>query len=418
LHSISASALFFLQLAVIIGTCRCFGWLAKRVGQPHVMGEMLAGIFLGPSILGLLAPTLQQAIFPSNSVGVLYVVAQAGVALYMFLVGLEFRSDEFKLNAGSAFTVSVSGTIAPFAIAAVLTPWLFHQGLFGRQVVLSGASLFTGVAIGITAFPMLARIIHECRLDGTPIGTIALSAGAMGDAAAWVLLALLLATFDSSLVGAILPIAGGATFATMMLFLAPKLLAPLGRIAEREARVSPALLGIVLTIFAVCAFAMDWIGLHAVLGAFLLGVACPRGVFSTDLKRQMEPLVLTFLTPLFFSYSGLNTKLTVLANGPLALVAVVVILCAFIGKAGACWAAARITGQSRQDSLAIGALMNSHGMMELIVINIGLQRGIIGTPLFSILALMAVVTTWLATPIVKHVIERRIPQGSPVTTGS
>lgn len=194
------SVAFFLQLFAIVATCRGVGWLAKRYfGQPQVVGEMIAGVILGPSLLGWRAPVLQAALFPAASKPVLYVLAQLGVGLYMFLVGLGFRSEQFRAQARSASAVSLAGMAAPFAVAVAITPWLVGQGLFGAGVTVFQASLFMGAAISITAFPMLARIIHERGLSNTPLGTLSLSAGAIDDAGAWCVLAIVTTLMASPL---------------------------------------------------------------------------------------------------------------------------------------------------------------------------------------------------------------------------
>ncbi|RYY62174.1 MAG: hypothetical protein EOO24_58615, partial [Comamonadaceae bacterium] len=195
------SIAFFLQMFVILAACRAMGWLMKRLfDQPQVIGEMIAGVLLGPSLFGLLAPDLQAAIFPKDTKSVLYVGAQLGVGLYMFLVGLGFRTDHFRLNAKSAVAVSLSGMIAPFLVAVALAPWLIRMDLFGAGVTPVQAALFLGAAISITAFPVLARIIQERGLARTPLGSLSLSAGAIDDAAAWTVLAIVLASFGGGIV--------------------------------------------------------------------------------------------------------------------------------------------------------------------------------------------------------------------------
>jgi Kef-type K+ transport system membrane component KefB len=402
------SVLFFLQMFVIIAACRGVGWVAKRYfGQPQVVGEMIAGVILGPSLFGLLAPELQQALFPKPSRDVLFVGAQFGVGLYMFLVGLGFRTGEFRRNLPGAASVSAAGIAAPFAVAALLGPWLLGLGLFGDGIGLFEAVLFIGAAISITAFPMLARIIHERGLSGTPLGALALSAGAVDDAAAWCILAVVLASFGDGPGVAVLAVGGGLLFVAFMLTLAPRLLAPLGRRAERAGRVTPDLLAMVVMLFMLCAFAMDAIGIHAVFGGFLLGVVMPRGVLADDLRRQLEPFAVIVLLPMFFTFSGLNTQLTMVNSVSLLLVTLVVLAGSVAAKGGACWAAARLTGQDNPTALAIGSLMNARGLMELIIINIGLQRGVIGPALFSILVLMAIATTLMASPLFEAVYGRR-----------
>lgn len=401
------SAAFFAQMAVILAACRLCGALLKRLGQPQVMGEMLAGVLLGPSLLGLFAPGVQAALFPPATRPVLYVGAQLGVGLYMFLVGLGFRRDHFRDNARSAAAVSACGMAAPFLVAAGLTPWLMGLGLFGPGVRLPAAILFTGAAVSITAFPILARILQERGLSRTPLGSLSLSAGAIDDAGAWVVLAVVLASFGGGIGVALRAVIGGGLFAAVTLLAGPRLLAPLGRWAEREGEVRPPLLAVCLILFMLAAWAMDAAGLHSVFGGFLLGLAMPRGVLADGVRRQIEPFTTALLVPMFFTFSGLNTQLAMVGTPGLLAVAAVVLAGSVAAKAGACWAAARLTGQDNRTALAVGVLMNSRGLMELIIINIGLQRGVIGPALFSILVIMAIATTLMTSPLFEWVYGRQ-----------
>ena len=293
----------------------------------------------------------------------------------------------------------LAGMGAPFLVAVAIAPWLVSLGLFGEGIMTWQAMLFMGAAISITAFPMLARIIHERGLSGTRLGSLSLAAGAIDDAGAWCVLAIVLASFGAGPMVAVTAIAGGGAFALFMLTLGPKLLAPLGRAVEREGRVSPTVLGIVLILFMLSAWAMDAVGIHAVFGGFILGVAMPRGLLTQEIKRQLEPFAVLVLLPMFFTFSGLNTQLTMVDNLGLVAVTLVILAGSILAKGGACWAAARLTGQDNATAMGIGALMNARGLMELIIINIGLQRGIIGPALFSILVLMAIITTLMASPL-------------------
>lgn len=407
------SVTFFLQMFVILATCRVVGWLGRKyLHQPQVVGEMIAGVILGPSLFGLLTPEIQKLVFPPETKGILYVGAQFGVGLYMFLVGLGFRSDHFRSNVHKAAAVSISGMAAPFMVALVIAPWLMTvPGLFSESASRFDATLFMGAAIAITAFPMLARIIHERGLSHTSLGTLSLSAGAIDDAAAWCILAIVLASFGAGAGVAITAIAGGAVFATIVIFLGPKLLAPLGRMAEKDLAIgrplSPTLLSITLMLFMLCAFTADAIGLHAVFGGFLLGTVMPRGALSEQVKGLLEPFTVVLLLPMFFTYSGLNTQLTMVNNMELLLIAGVVLAASILAKFGACWAAARLCGQDNRTALGVGALMNSRGLMELIIINIGLQAGVIGPALFSMLVMMAIVTTLMASPLFELVYGRQ-----------
>jgi Kef-type K+ transport system membrane component KefB len=403
-----ASVLFFLQMAAILATCRIVGWFAQRfMGQPQVVGEMIAGIVLGPSLLGMLLPGIEASLFPAESRKVLYVGAQLGVGLYMFIVGLTFDRAEFRLHARSSAAVSIGGMIAPFAVAALMIPWLITQpGLFSPDVSAGQAALFLGSAIAITAFPMLARIIHERGISGTRLGLLSLSAGAIGDAGAWAVIALVLASLGDGAGTAIRAIGGGLAFAIVMIWIAPSQLKRLATMADRNGGTDGGVLAIVLILFLLSAWAMDAAGIHAVFGGFLLGTAMPRGKFAEDLRSRLEPFTVVFLLPMFFTFSGLNTQLQVLGSASLVMVTLAILAASILAKGGACYVAARLSGQDHATSMGIGALMNARGLMELIIINIGLSRGIIGPALFAILVLMAIVTTLMATPLFELVYGR------------
>jgi Kef-type K+ transport system membrane component KefB len=400
---------FLLELAIIVAVSRGVGGCAKRwLGQPQVVGEMIAGVILGPSLFGLIAPDVQKMLFPDGTKGLLYSGAQLGVGLYMFIVGLGFRTDHFRTNARSATAASLAGMAGPFLAAIAITPWLLSMpGLFGDRVTPTQATLFMGACIAITAFPMLARIIHERGLSASPLGTLALTSGAIDDAGAWAVLAIVLATFGGGASVAIVAIGGAILYAGLMLCFGRRLLAPLGRRAERTGVLDHGALAIVLTLFLLAAFAMDAIGMHAVFGGFLLGVVMPRGVLTDQLRRQLEPFTVVLLLPIFFTFSGLSTHLGLLGSASLLGATLVILVASVLAKGGACWAAARLTGQDNATALGLGALMNARGLMELIIINIGLQRGIIKPALFSILVLMAIVTTLIASPLFEWVYGRK-----------
>ena len=395
------SVLFFLQLAVILGACRLVGLLARRMGQPQVVAEMVAGVFLGPSLLGLLAPDLQRFLFPKDSTAILFAVAQVGIALYMFLVGVEFRIDLFRERLKSAAAISVAGMILPFLLGAAVAIWLVQSPgeFFTAKVKGWEGGMFLGAAMCITAFPMLARIIVERGLSGTTLGTLSLAAGAMGDAAAWCLLAIVLSSSESDPSIAAWAIGGGLAYSVFVLTVGRWALRPLGRMAEREGKVTPAMLSVALMLTMLGAWVTDSIGIYAIFGAFILGCAMPRGLFSRELTQQIEPMATSLLVPVFFTYSGLNTRLDLVTTPQLWLVALVVLLAACLGKGVGCWAAARLSGEDQRTSLAIGTLMNARGLMELIIINIGLERGIITPQLFAILVVMAVATTLMTSPL-------------------
>ncbi len=402
MHSLPAT--FFLQMAVILLACRVVGWLGKKIGQPQVVGEMIAGVLLGPSLF----PETSRMLFTKESLGILEVGSQLGVGLYMFIVGMEFKVELFRSRARSAASVSIAGMVVPFVLGGMLAPLLLKTpGLFAPKTEIYQAALFMGAAIAITAFPMLARIIYERGLSGTSLGTLALAAGAIDDAAAWCVLAIVLASFGAGsgdflgmhMNPAVLAIGGGVIYATFMLTLGKRLLRKLGAIAERQAGLSSSLLAIVLMLFCLSAWFTDRIGIHAVFGGFLLGIAMPRGVLTEEVTKKLEPFTVIFLLPMFFTFSGLKTVLAVVLEPSIFWIAILILLASTLGKGVACWGAARLNGEDQRTSLAIGALMNSRGLMELIIINIGLKQGVIGPKLFAILVVMAIVTTLMASPI-------------------
>lgn len=405
--------LFFLQLSAILAACRMVGWMARRIGQPQVVGEMIAGVVLGPSVFGLLGtqpfslpiPDLQQALFgPAANKTVLYCCAQVGLTLYMFLIGVDFSIDLLRQRGKAAVSVSIAGMIVPFGLGVALAA-LFYQKfeLFNPEARLGETMLFLGAAMCITAFPMLARILFERGISGTSLGTLALSAGSIDDAAAWCILATVLASFQNDSGIALRAIGGGIGYALLVIYLVRPLLGPLGRSVQERGQMNPPMFSFVLMMLMLAAWFTDYVGIYAVFGAFILGTAMPRGRFAEELQRKIEPLTTNFLLPLFFVYSGLNTRIDLVDSWELWGIALLVLACACIGKFVACSIAARCWGTAWRDSLAIGALMNARGLMELIILNIGLERGLITPQLFSVMVLMAIVTTLMATPLFNYI---------------
>ena len=404
------SVRFLLQLAVVLGACRLVGLLARRLGQPQVVGEMITGVLLGPSLLGHFEWTrpLQQWVFPAASKAIFLSVSQVGLALYMFLVGVEFRSDLFRGRARAAASVSMAGMAAPFALGGLLGAWMVGRNgqFFTEGVKTWEAVLYLGASMCITAFPMLARIIVERGLAGTSLGTLALAAGALDDAAAWCLLAVVLGSFQSDWSLAAKAIGGGVAYAVFTLTAGRAMLARLGGMTRPDGTLPQPVLATVLGLVMLGSWFTDAMGIYAVFGAFMLGCAMPRGAFASALTRQLEPFIVVFLLPTFFAYSGLNTRLDLVATPELWVVAGMALVAACAGKFLACWAAARLQGEDNPTALAVGTLMNARGLMELIILNIGLERRIITPQLFSIMVVMAIVTTLLATPLFEWVYGR------------
>ncbi|MES2469842.1 MAG: cation:proton antiporter [Verrucomicrobiota bacterium] len=413
-NNVHLAVQFFLQIAVILLFCRFVGMIAAKFGQPQVVAEMIAGVLLGPSLFGLLAPEMQRALFPwdpaqgtRDTQSYLFPASQLGLALYMFIVGMEFRMDIVQKRLKSSLAVSMAGMIAPFLLGAGLAWVLFYNTeLFPEKTSLMEAMLFLGASMCITAFPMLARIIHFKKLTGTTMGTVAIGAGAIDDATAWCLLAVVLASFDQNISHAFVNMAYGAGFVAITLLVVKPLLARFQSHLEKEGSLTEGGLVIGLACMSLAAWFTDKIGLHAVFGAFVMGAAMPRRVIARDLIARIQPLAVALLLPLFFTYSGLNTKIGLLDSWYLWGMCGAVLVAAVLGKGVACWLAARATGISNREAMGIGVLMNARGLMELIIINIGLQRGIISEGLFATLVIMAVITTLMASPLFEYLVGR------------
>ena len=391
---------FFFQVAFILGVCKAVGALARRLGQPAVVAEMVAGVLMGPSLFGWFAPGIQELVFPKSSLTIIYVVSQVGLVLYMFLVGLEFQAQLVRQRARSAASVSLAGILVPFVLGALLSVYLVAEGgFFTERVTTWQAAMFAGSAMAITAFPVLARIIHDCGLTGTTLGSMVLAAGAANDAAAWCVLAVMLATFSGNPILALLAIGCGGAYTILTLTGGKRWLISLEKKVNRESRVNGSTFTLVLMLLMLCAWFAEVIGIHAVFGAFILGVAMPRGLLTKELRRVLEPITKSVLAPLFFVYSGLNTSIALVSSSYLWGITLLVVLCACLGKGVACYLAARLNGETTSNALAIGALMNARGLMELIILNIGLEKGIITPSLFTIMVLMTLLTTLLATPL-------------------
>jgi Kef-type K+ transport system membrane component KefB len=421
MNNLNLAIQFFLQIAIILGVCRIVGRIAKAFGQPQVVAEMIAGVMLGPSLFGYLAPELQTTLFPwdpkqtkRDTSCYLFPASQLGLALYMFIVGLEFRTDIVRKHFASSLVVSISGMLVPFLLGGALGYW-FHSmgGLFPEKTTAFEAVLFVGASMCITAFPMLARIIHFKGLSGTLMGTVAIGAGAIDDAAAWCLLAIVMANFDNNPASAIQSIGGGLAFVAFVTLILRPILAKNQRwFLDDKSELSESGLVLAIMLMALGAWITDYLQLHAVFGAFVIGSSIPRNsnsnvAINRAIIDRMQPLTVALLLPLFFTYSGLNTQITLLNSWTYVGVCLAILLAAIVGKGVACSLGAKLAGLSTRDALGIGVLMNARGLMELIIINKGLERGIIGKELFACLVIMAIVTTLMASPLFDRLIANR-----------
>jgi Kef-type K+ transport system membrane component KefB len=414
---VSVSALaprFFVAVVVILLFCRLVSWSVGRVGQPPVVGEMIAGVLLGPSLLGALSPRLEHELFPAALKPVLYVAGQVGLVAFMFQAGHEFRSHLDRSIARAAATVSAAGILAPLGLGVLLA--MGAQGRVG--IFVSGVSpgvteAFVGVALAITAFPMLARIITERGLTGTRYGSLALASGAIDDVVAWCLLAGVLAVATGRPKPIVVAVGGIVVFALLVFYAVRPLLA---RALRQGGSVSDGQVLIVVAVLFGAAWFTDEIGLYSVFGAFCVGMVMPNGVTSERAVATVSTSNRIVFLPMFFVYSGLNTRFGLLGDRPLLLFSLLAVVVAVVGKFCACWLAARFSGQDQATALRLGALMNARGLMQLIALNVGLQAGIINSELFTALVLVALVTTLMASPVLT-LLDRTQPMpagpGSP-----
>jgi Kef-type K+ transport system membrane component KefB len=411
--NLDISIQFFLQVAVILAACHGVAAVARHFGQPKVTSEMIAGVLIGPSLFGMFFPEAQAALFPKPTMTVLYSAAQLGLVLYMFLIGCAFDIGLIRGRARSAFSVSFAGIAVPFLLGILAAGLLAGDTrFFSAQTSSVEAALFLGAAMSITAFPMLARIIHERGLTGQPLGALALTAGASDDVAAWCVLAFVLASFGGDPMIAIVAVSGGFAYTILVLKVFRPLLVPFGRLAERHKELTPSMVTFVLVLVMLGAWFTDYIRVYAVFGAFIMGLAMPRGIVTTELQRMFEPVVVNLLLPLFFVYSGLNTQIG-LALGSSALwgITLLLLLAAVAGKLGGCYLAARLSREPHRDAMGIATLMNARGLMELIILNIGLDAGIITPTLFTMMVIMAIVTTLMTAPLFDWVYFRPVNRG-------
>ncbi|HYD47995.1 MAG TPA: cation:proton antiporter [Terriglobales bacterium] len=399
-HSV-AVAKVLLALAVIMVAARLLGNVVRRwLGQPQVVGEILAGILLGPSFLGAIAPELQHHLLPPEAAPFLGMISQLGVVLFMFVVGLDLDPRLLRANTHVTLAISHASIVVPFLAGSALALWLYP--IYGTaNVSFTVFSLFFGVSLSVTAFPVLARILTDRSLSTTPIGAMALACAAVDDVTAWSLLALLagVAVTDVSL-----PLITAALVAVYLLAMFLVVRPFYGRLAAREE-----LLGRELsrsTLAWVCAGALlsasatDWIGIHPLFGAFLFGALLPHeGRLATQLRARLEDMVVVLFLPAFFAFTGARTQIGLLGNGADWLFCGVIIAVATAGKFGGSLAAARCCGVGWRESAMIGILMNTRGLMELIVLNVGLELGVIQPQLFTMLVIMALVTTFATSPI-------------------
>lgn len=392
-----------LQIAIIIAAARLFGWLFRRLHQPQVVGEMVAGIALGPSLFGWLAPTASTALFPAESLIALNSVSQVGILLFLFLVGLELNLSVLRKVGHSAIVTSLTSVIAPFVLGFSLAFFL-HSRLSDETVNILHFSIFMGAAMSVTAFPVLARILIERKLFQTRIGAIAIASAAFDDVMAWSFLAVvILLTRGKGIATQVVgTFAGLLVFLAVMFFIVRPLLRKLETLYKKHGEITQGMLAVVLLLLLASALMTEWIGVHALFGAFVAGVIMPKGEnFDHSLSAKFEDLTVVFFLPLFFAFTGLKASINLLSGASLWGYCLLIILTAIVGKLGSAMLAAKATGLAWRESAAIGILLNTRGLMELVILTIGLEAGIISPTVFTMMVLMALVTTAITTPLLQ-----------------
>lgn len=394
------------QIGVILLAGRVLGLLFRRIGQPSVIAEILAGILLGPSLLGVVAPGALAALFPASSLPVLNMTSQLGLVFFMFLVGLEFDTALLRGQGRASVAISASGIVVPFLLGLGLSHPLYAT-LAPEGVSRLTFGLFMGAAMSVTAFPVLARILAERRLIRTRIGTVALASAAVDDVTAWCMLAAVVAVASAS--GAV-PALQTIVLAVVYIVVMWRVVRPmLARVGPRGgATLSADLIAGVFLLLLASAAATEWIGIHALFGAFMFGVVVPRAHgLASVLVEKLEDLVTLVLLPMFFAYSGLRTEITLLDDPTSWATAAVIIVIATAGKFGGTALAARFTGLDGRSAAAVGILMNTRGLMELVVLNIGLDLEVISPELFAMMVVMALVTTLATSPLLEWIFPAR-----------
>jgi Kef-type K+ transport system membrane component KefB len=396
-------------LAAVVGLGFLLGRAFRLVGQPPVIGEVVAGILLGPSLLGAVWPEAMHFLIPGPDAdpkgqvaAALKAFAQLGVVLYMFLVGLELDASKLKNHAHSTVGVSHASIVVPFVMGAALALWLYPS-LSHRGVPFTSFALFLGVALSVTAFPVLARILADRKLDKTEIGVVALGCAAADDVTAWCLLALVVGVAQSQFLGAIAVTLGAVAFILVMVFLVRPVAVWAARKCEGE-QLPVGALPLVFVAVLVSALTTEAIGIHAVFGAFILGAILPHDTkLAHEIRRRLhDPVTILFL-PAFFAYTGMRTQIGLLSGFENWLFCGAIVLVATAGKVGGTYAAARLTGNTPRDAAALGAMMNTRGLMGLIVLDIGLNLGVISPVLFAMMVLMALATTMMTAPALARI---------------
>ncbi len=399
----SASFTLILQIAVIIIAARAFGLLFRLINQPQVIGEMVAGILLGPSLLGWVAPRFSAFLFPASSLMYLSTLSQVGILIYMFLVGVSLNHKELKSHGHAAILTSHVSIIIPFFLGALLAVGLYPR-LSDDGVTFTGFALFMGAAMSITAFPVLARILTDRTMLGTRLGTLAIACAAVDDITGWCILAYIVVAIRAQ-AGSIplwVTVGGTIAFALAMIYGVKRLVRRFHTSFERRGQLNEGATALLILFVLVSALITERLGIHLLFGAFLAGAVMPKErAFTRHVLEKFESVTVVLLLPLFFAYTGLRMNLRSLTGVNMWLCCGAVIVVAISGKLGGSMIAARAAGVGWKDAVGLGILMNTRGLMELVILNIGLDIGVISHVLFAMMVLMALVTTFMTTPLLE-----------------
>lgn len=393
-------SIFLLQLIVIIVVSRVFGLVMRKMGQPVVMGEILAGIALGPSLLGATLPDVSNYLFPPASFGNLQMLSQIGLILFMFVIGMELDLSIIKNKAKTAFTISYASIIIPFVLGVGLA-WLLKDKYLPDGIEFYAFALFMGIALSITAFPVLARVIRERGMSHSKLGIMALTSAAVDDVTGWSLLAFVIAVANAEGIQAPFYILGGTlVYVAVMLFIVRPFLKKLALKQFNVAIIKQSTMAIIFITMLLSAYCCELIGIHALFGAFMAGIVMPlEWSFRKQIIDKIEDVALVLLLPLFFVLTGLRTQIGLITEAYQWGICGFIILLAVAGKFGGSYIAAKYTGEDNYNSLAIGILMNTRGLMELVVLNIGYDLGILNPEIFTMMVVMALVTTLMTNPL-------------------
>lgn len=401
-HIVSHFGLLLLQIIIILLAARLVAWFFTKIGQPSVIGEIIAGIILGPSVFGLIFPSGFEFLFPEESLYSISLLSQFGLILFMFVIGMELDLGQIKKNLKKAFIISHAGIIFPFILGAILAVFLFEDYAGEKSAILPFA-LFVGVSMSVTAFPVLARIIQEQGKMQTRLGMLSMASAANGDITAWCIVAVIVAIAQAgSAASAIFTVIAAILYMLLMFFIVRPAFKVVGNVYNTTETANKGLIAMIFLTLLISSYLTEVLGLHALFGAFIAGVVMPDDInFRHVLTEKVEDVSLALFLPLFFVSSGLQTEIGLLNTSAHWLITAGITLVAILGKVGGTYVASRVVGEQKRDSLYMGILMNTRGLMELIILNMGYQFGILSPVVYAMLVIMTLVTTFMTTPTLK-----------------